>query len=146
MINNKKVVESLKTVLADTYVLYLKTQNFHWNVTGPSFRSLHLLFEEQYNDLFTAIDLIAERIRTLGEKAPGKLSTYLEISNIKEGDENSDAKLMVETLAKDQEIIVKSLNEALKKAQEFGDEATVDMVIGRVEVHQKNGWMLRSSL
>lgn len=143
---NKNVTESLKTVLADTYVLYLKTQNFHWNVTGPNFRSLHLLFEEQYNDLFAAVDLIAERIRTLGEKAPGKLATYVNLSNIKEGDENLDAKSMVETLAKDQELIVKSLNDVLKKAQDAGDEATVDMMIGRIETHQKNTWMLKSSL
>ncbi|MFT6331902.1 MAG: starvation-inducible DNA-binding protein [Lentimonas sp.] len=143
---NKNVTESLKIALSDTYVLYLKTQNFHWNVTGPNFKSLHLLFEEQYNDLFTAVDLLAERIRALGSKAPGKLTTYIEASKIKEGDENSNADSMVKQLAEDQETIVKTLISVLKSSQEIGDEVTAGMVTDRIEVHQKNAWMLNSSL
>lgn len=141
-----KVIDSLKIVLADSYILYLKTQNYHWNVTGPHFKSMHLMFEEQYNDLFTAVDLIAERIRALGSKAPGSFAAYSKITNIKEGDENLSADLMVKELASDQNIISESITKALKEAQEVGDEVTVGIVTDRLEVHQKNAWMLNSSL
>lgn len=144
--NNKKVIEALKVTLADSYVLYLKTQNYHWNVTGPNFKAFHLMFEEQYNDLFTAVDLIAERIRALGAKAPGSFATYSKVTNIKEGDENLDATSMLTELAKDQETISNSLTEALKAAQDIGDEVTVGIMTDRIEIHQKNAWMLRSSL
>lgn len=144
MTNN--VIADLKVTLADSYILYLKTQNYHWNVTGPNFKSFHLMFEEQYNDLFTAVDLIAERIRALGAKAPGSFAAYSQITNIKEGDENLDADTMLQELAADQEIIVKSLTKALKAAQEVEDEVTVGIMTDRIEVHQKNSWMLRSSI
>jgi starvation-inducible DNA-binding protein len=143
---DKIVIQNLKTVLADSYTLYLKTQSYHWNVTGPNFKSLHLMFEEQYNDLFIAVDLIAERIRSLGQKAPGTFSTYLEITNIKEGKEDLDANSMVKELAKDQEVIANSLTKTLKSASEVGDEVTVGIVTNRIEIHQKNAWMLNSSL
>lgn len=144
--NNEKVIEALKVTLADSYVLYLKTQNYHWNVTGPNFKAFHLMFEEQYNDLFTAVDLIAERIRALGAKAPGSFAIYSKVTNIKEGDENLDATSMLTQLAKDQETISNTLTQALKAAQDIGDEVTVGIMTDRIEIHQKNAWMLRSSL
>ena len=144
--SNENVIEALKETLADSYILYLKTQNYHWNVTGANFKSFHLMFEEQYNDLFTAIDLIAERTRALGAKAPGSFAIYSKITNIKEGNENLDANLMLQELAQDQKIISNSLTKALKAAQEIGDEVTVGIMTDRIEVHQKNAWMLNSSL
>jgi len=143
---NKNTIDSLKIVLSDSYVLYLKTQNYHWNVTGPYFKSLHLMFEEQYNDLFTAVDLIAERIRALGEKAPGSFAIYSKLTNIEEGNENTDSDYMVKDLANDQDIIVKTLTNALKEAQAVSDEVTVGILTDRIEIHQKNSWMLKSSL
>lgn len=143
---NNNVINALKSALADSYVLYIKTQNYHWNVTGPNFTSLHLMFEEQYNDLFAAVDVIAERIRALGEKAPGTYAKYIELTNLKEGDENSDANAMVKELANDQDIIVQTFTNALKEAQEVGDEVTAGIVTDRIEVHQKNAWMLKSSI
>jgi starvation-inducible DNA-binding protein len=144
---SKNTVEKLKTVLADTYTLYLKTQNYHWNVTGPSFQSLHLLFETQYNDLFLAVDLVAERIRSLGSNAPGSFSAFLALSNIKEAkDKTPDAESMVKELAKDQEVIVKSLSAALKEAQKAGDEATIGLLVDRITAHEKNAWILKSSI
>lgn len=144
---SKELVEKLKVVLADSYTLFIKTQNYHWNVTGPNFQSLHALFEEQYNDLFAANDDLAERIRTLGEVAPGSYKAFGELTNITESvgtPPKSDD--MVKDLASDQEKIVNSLNAALKEAQKINDEATTDMIVGRISVHQKNSWMLRSSI
>ena len=145
--SSNAVVEKLKTLLANNYTLYLKTQNYHWNVTGPQFRSLHLLFEEQYNDLFTANDEIAERIRTLGSPAPGSYSAFSKLSSIKEaGEEVIPAETMVKQLAEDQKTILDSLMDVLEAAQEAGDEGTVDLVTGRISVHEKAAWMLRSSI
>lgn len=144
--SNKPVTEALKTVLADSYTLYLKTQFFHWNVTGPHFRSLHLLFEEQYTDLQTAVDDIAERIRALGEVAPGSFKAYGRLSGIPEAESAPAAAEMVKTLASDQETILGSLKKALEAAQKAGDEATVGMVTDRITLHEKNRWMLKSSL
>ncbi|MBT4878584.1 MAG: DNA starvation/stationary phase protection protein [Alphaproteobacteria bacterium] len=143
---NKNVSDSLKVALADSYVLYLKTQNYHWNVTGPNFKSFHLMFEEQYNDLFTAVDLIAERIRAIGEKAPGTYAKYIELTNLKEGNEDLDATSMVRELAEDQDAIVKTLTNVLKESQNVSDEVTAGIVTDRIEIHQKNAWMLKSSL
>lgn len=144
MTNN--VIDALKVTLADSYVLYLKTQNYHWNVTGPNFKSFHLMFEEQYNDLFMAVDMIAERIRALGAKAPGSFAAYATLTNIKEGNENLDAESMVKELAADQDVIAKSLIKALKAAQAAEDEVTVGIMTNRIELHQKNAWMLKSSV
>ena len=143
---NKKVAESLKSALADTYVLYLKTQNYHWNVTGPNFRSFHLMFEEQYNDLFLAVDLLAERIRALGEKAPGTFALYGKLTSIKEGNEDLDANSMAKELLADQDKIVQTLQKTLSEAKNADDEVTVTIVTDRLEIHQKNSWMLRSTL
>lgn len=140
------LVKCLKKSLADTYTLYLKTQNYHWNVTGSNFNSLHTMFETQYNDLALAVDLLAERIRALGEKAPGTFKNYQENTVIKEGDENAHADVMVKDLAHDQQKIIKTLQSVMVEAQKSGDEVTASMVADRIEVHQKNAWMLNASL
>lgn len=140
------LIESLKHTLADSYTLYLKTQNYHWNVTGASFASLHTMFETQYNDLFAAIDLIAERIRALGEKAPGTFSAYKSMATISEGNENATAESMVKELAQDQHRIIKTLNVALKEAHSIEDEVTAGIITDRIEIHQKNAWMLNASI
>ncbi len=141
-----KVIEALEKLLADSYTLQLKTQNYHWNVTGPSFNSLHLLFETQYTDLAAAIDEIAERIRALGGKAPGSFKAFSKLASIKEETESPKATEMVKNLAKDQETIVASAEKVLKAAEEIGDEPTVDLAIGRQQLHQKNAWMLHAHL
>ena len=143
---DNKITDALQIVLADNYALYLKTQNDHWNVTGANFRSLHLLFEEQYTDLFTANDDIAERIRTLGSKVPATLGIFASVTNIEDGNENADAQTMVKELADDQAKILKSLTNALHAAQKAQDEATIDFIINRIGVHEKAAWILRSSL
>ncbi len=136
----------LKNVLADSYVLYLKTQNYHWNVTGPQFASLHGLFEEQYTDLAAAIDEIAERIRTLGEKAPGSFAEFSKLASIKEATGDESAQSMVKQLAEDQDTLIATLTAALDAASEAGDEVTIGFVTDRIGVHEKNRWMLTSSL
>lgn len=143
---SKKTVESLKLALANSYTLYLKTQNYHWNVTGPSFKSLHDLFNAQYNDLALAIDELAERIRTLDSKVEATFNYFEKISKIKSGNENNDSSTMVKELAADNETLAQILNETFKIASEEKDDATADLIIGRIEVHQKNSWMLKSSL
>ncbi len=144
--SNKPVVEALKNTLADSYLLYLKTQNYHWNVEGPQFRSLHLLFEEQYTDLAAAVDTVAESIRALGEKAPGTFDAYAKLSHIQAGNENADADTMVKDLEKDQVTIAKTLQTLLEAAQKAEDEVTADLAIARMTVHRKNKWMLSSLL
>lgn len=144
--SNAPIVDALKTVLADTYALYLKTQNYHWNVEGPQFKALHDLFELQYNDLFTAIDELAELIRTLGHKAPGSLAFYADTTKIKPGDENNDAKTMVADLRDSQDQIVETLKVAHDIAAKADDEVVADMMIGRMTVHRKNRWMLDSMI
>ena len=144
--SNTNVVNALKVVLADSYSLYLKTQNYHWNVEGPHFKTLHVLFEEQYTDLATAIDEIAELIRGLGAKAPGTWKAYEAISNITDGDEEKSAEAMVKDLIADQDTLEKSLNAALKAAQEVDDEVVGGAMVDRMTIHRKNKWMLSSSL
>ena len=136
----------MKHVLADSYALYLKTQNYHWNVEGPRFNTLHALFETQYTDLAMAIDEIAEHIRGLGAKAPGTWKKYEDLSSITEGDETLSADAMLQDLANDQDKIATTLNKALKVAQNEDDEVISDALIGRLTVHRKNKWMLESSL
>ncbi len=143
---NKPVVDALKNVLADNYALYVKTQNYHWNVEGPHFKSLHLLFEEQYTDLATAIDTVAELIRGLGEKAPGTFDAYTKNTSIKAGNENASAEDMVKELTSDQVSIQETLQHALEAAQKAGDEVVAGFMIERMTVHRKAAWMLKSSL
>lgn len=144
--SKKPVVEALKSVLADNYALYLKTQNYHWNVEGANFRGLHLLFEEQYTDLTMAIDAVAELIRGLGEKAPGTFDAYAKVTSIKPGDENASAETMVAELREDQVAIQKTLEAALEAAQAAGDEVVAGFMIERLTVHRKAAWMLKSSI
>lgn len=141
-----KVLDALEKLLADSYTLQLKTQNYHWNVTGPSFNSLHTLFETQYTDLAAAIDEIAERIRALGGKAPGSFKAFAKVADIKEETGSPKATEMVKNLAKDQDVIVAAAEAVLKAAEEIGDEPTVDLAIGRQQIHQKNAWMLHAHL
>lgn len=141
------VIAGLKASLADSYTLYLKTQNFHWNVTGPQFQSLHALFMTQYTDLALANDEIAERIRALGEFAPGSYKAFSKLASIKEAEEGTtQAVQMVKALVKDQTTLVKTLNTCLKAAQKAGDDPTTDLMIRRITQHEKNRWMLESSL
>lgn len=143
--SNKKVVDALKVGLADSYTLYLKTQNYHWNVTGPHFKGLHALFEEQYTELATAIDELAERIRALGEKAPGSYREFSKLATIKEAEGTEDAKTMLKVLKTDHTKVAQTLTKAIQAAQNAEDEGTVDMLGGRIAAHQKHAWMLEAS-
>jgi starvation-inducible DNA-binding protein len=143
---NSNIIKTLESTLANSYALAIKTQNYHWNVTGPNFKQLHLLFEEQYNDILTAIDDIAERIRTLGSKVDGNLSFYKENSKYKPANADLSDKEMIKDLINDNESISVDLNDFIKIAQENNDEATADLYIQRVQIHEKAAWMLRSSL
>ena len=138
--------ESLKKLLADNFALSLKTQNYHWNVEGATFKMLHTLFEEQYDDLAQATDAIAELIRGLGEKAPATLSEYATLTSIKDGDMNATAQKMLMDLMHDQDVISDTLMHCLKLAQDTGDEVTADAMIERLSIHRKNKWFLKSSL
>lgn len=144
--SNHPLIDSLQKTLASSYSLYLKTQNYHWNVTGPNFSSLHQLFEEQYTDLATAIDEIAELIRSHGFKVPADLNLFFKDSVIGKGDENFSSTEMLKDLAADQDKIIKLLNDTLKLAQDSEDEVTTDAIVGRLAVHTKNRWMLESSI
>lgn len=141
-----KIVDSLSTVLADAYVLYLKTHNFHWNVTGPMFSTLHVLFEEQYTEQWNALDDIAERIRALGHFAPATSKRYAELSNIKEEPDVLSAKEMIRQLVDGNEILVRTMRAGVKVADDLDDFPTADMLTTRMEVHEKNAWMLRAFL
>ncbi|KQQ96521.1 Dps family protein [Massilia sp. Leaf139] len=141
-----KIVESLSTVLADAYMLYLKTHNFHWNVTGPMFSTLHVMFEEQYTEQWNALDDIAERIRSLGHFAPATYKRYAELSSITEEPEVLSAKEMIRQLVEGNETLVRTLRAGVKVSDELDDYPTADMLTARMDVHEKNAWMLRSFL
>ncbi|WP_237058710.1 Dps family protein [Microbulbifer sediminum] len=143
--NREKVAHGLKRLLADSYTLYLQTHNFHWNVTGPLFRELHLMFEEHYTELAEAVDDIAERIRTLDVEAPGTYKAFAELSSIKEEDSVPAAEKMVEILTRGHEQVVKTCREVLKAAQDAEDESTMALVSDRMSVHEKTAWMLRAT-
>jgi starvation-inducible DNA-binding protein len=140
------VVEELSRLLADSYTLYLKTHNFHWNVTGPMFTTLHTLFMTQYSELALAVDEVAERIRTLGVRAPGSYAEFAELTAVKESKGSVAAVQMVRQLAADQATLAEAAGRVVAAAQAAGDEATADLGIRRIQVHQKNAWMLRSHL
>jgi starvation-inducible DNA-binding protein len=142
----KAIAAGLSRLLADTYTLYLKTHNFHWNVTGPQFNSLHLMFEGQYNELALAVDLIAERIRALGEPAPGSYSAYARLSSIKEAEGHPAAEDMVKILAEDQLAVVRTARAVFPLADDAHDEPTADLLTQRMQVHEKTAWMLRANL
>lgn len=144
---NKQIAEKLTTLLADQHVLYVKTRNFHWNVTGPNFTSLHLLFEGHYTQMALDIDMVAERIRTLGQPAIGTMKEFLSLATLKEaGKGKHKADEMVSNLLADHEAIVTSMRKLIEEASNTKDEGTVDMLTGLMEQHEKTAWMLRSYL
>ena len=143
---NGKVVEELERLLADSYTLYLKTHNFHWNVTGPMFTSLHTLFMTQYGELALAVDEIAERIRTLGSPAPGSYTAFAKLAAVKEAKGVPAANQMVRQLTADQATVVQAAQRVVAAAQASGDEGSADLGIRRIQVHEKNAWMLRVHL
>jgi starvation-inducible DNA-binding protein len=142
--SNHAVVQSLSKLLADTYVVALKTQNYHWNVTGPQFNSLHLMFMAQYNELHLAVDEVAERIRALDEFTPGSFAAFGKLSSVKEETGNPNAMQMVKNLANDHDTLADSAQAVVKAAQEIGDEASADLGIKRLQIHQKTAWKLRA--
>jgi starvation-inducible DNA-binding protein len=144
--DRKAIAEGLSRLLADTYTLYLKTHNFHWNVTGPMFNTLHLMFEQQYNELALAVDLVAERIRALGVPAPGTYKAYARLSSIEEADGVPSAEQMVEQLVKGQETVVRTARSIFPVVERANDQPTADLLTQRMQVHEKTAWMLRSLL
>jgi starvation-inducible DNA-binding protein len=143
---HQKIANELSHLLADTYLLYVKTQNYHWNVTGPNFHSLHLMFEQQYKQLAEATDVIAERIRALKCIAPAGLSHFIKLSSLKEDLGIPTTKEMLKQLMKDHETVAHLATLITAKAQKAQDEATVDVLIERIREHEKTAWMLRSCL
>lgn len=147
MAEKNNTVNALARLLADTYTLYLKTHNYHWNVKGPRFRELHLLFQEQYNELWLAVDEIAERIRTLGYSAPGSYSQFAKLTSLKEAaDTPPAAEDMIRDLAAGHAQVARTAQQLLKAAQEGDDEVSVDLSIQRQTIHEKTAWMLSSSV
>jgi starvation-inducible DNA-binding protein len=142
--DRKTVCRGLNKLLADSYILYLKTQNYHWNVTGQMFQSLHLLFENQYQEQAIAVDGIAERIRALGEYAPGSFAAFSKVSSIKEESSIPSTEEMIYNLIHGNEAVVTSAREIVSLADECEDDVTSDLMINRMQVHEKNAWMLRS--
>ena len=136
--------DALKELLADSYTLYLQTHNFHWNVTGPQFRELHLMFEEHYQELAVAVDDIAERIRTLGVSAPGTYKEFAQLSSIQETDDIPSGSEMVDILNKGHEQVVKTCRKVLKIAQDSDDESSASLASDRMRIHKKTAWMLRA--
>lgn len=142
--DRQNVAEGLKHLLADSYTLYLQTHNFHWNVTGPQFRELHLMFEEHYTELALAVDEVAERIRTLDVQAPGTYKEFARLSSIEEVEGVPDGREMVDILTGGHEKVVKTCRKVLKLAQEADDESTAALVSDRMRIHEKTAWMLRA--
>ena len=138
--------ESLSRLLADSYLLYLKTHNFHWNVTGPMFTTLHTLFETEYTELALAVDEIAERIRALGAVAPGTFAAYGKLASIQEAEGVPKATDMIRELVADQAKVVAAAKAVVEAAEAAGDDATADLGIRRIQIHEKNSWMLASHL
>lgn len=146
--DRSQIADGLAHVLADTYTLYLKTHNYHWNVTGPMFPVLHQLFEEQYRDMWGAVDLLAERIRALGAWAPGTYEQLAKMTRVTEDPEGErpDADTMVRNLSGGHQVLIKSIREVLPVAQKADDETTLDILIERLRWHEKTAWMVRSLL
>ena len=147
---NKKdraqIAEGLSRLLADSYTLYLTTHNFHWNVTGPMFNTLHLMFETQYTELALAVDAIAERIRSLGFPAPGTYSEFSKLTSLEEPAAGLSAEAMIRHLVKDQEAVIKTARGLMPLVDATDDEPSADLLTQRMQVHEKNAWMLRSLL
>jgi starvation-inducible DNA-binding protein len=141
-----EVVDSLSRLLASSYTLYLKTHNFHWNVKGPMFTTLHTLFEVEYTELALAVDAIAERIRAVGAPAPGTYAAFQELSLVKERAGVPSAKEMIKELVRDQGTVAECARDVLRAASAASDDASEDLAVQRIQVHEKNAWMLRSHL
>ncbi len=144
--DREKISTGLSRLLADSYILYLKTHNFHWNVTGPMFQTLHQMFMEQYTEEWGALDTIAERIRALDYPAPGSYKRFMELATISEEPGVPTAKEMIQQLLEGQEAVVRTARAGMKTAEEAGDQPSADLFTQRMEVHEKNAWMLRSLL
>jgi len=144
--DRRKIAKGLSHLLADTYTLYLKTHNFHWNVTGPMFQTLHLMFETQYNELALAVDLIAERIRALGVPAPGTYREFAALSSIKESKGVPSATQMIRELVAGQEAVARTARSVFPLVEKVSDEPSADLLTQRMQLHEKNAWMLRSLL
>ncbi len=144
--DREKIVASLSALLADTYSLYLKTHNFHWNVEGPMFNTLHLMFMEQYTELWNALDAIAERIRALGYPAPGTYTEFARLTSIEETAGVPDAMEMVRLLVVGHEAVARTARAAFPAADKASDESTADLLTQRLQIHEKTAWMLRSLL
>ncbi len=144
--NREEIAQGLSRLLADTYTLYLKTHNFHWNVTGPMFQTLHLMFETQYTELALAVDVLAERIRSLGFPAPGTYKQFVALSSIKEEEGVPKAEEMIKLLVEGQEAVVRTARSLFPAAEAANDEATADLLTQRIQLHEKTAWMLRSML
>jgi len=142
----EEIATGLSKLLADSYSLYLKTHNYHWNVTGPQFNTLHTMFEGQYTELAAAVDEIAERIRALGIRAPGSYSAFGKLTSIDEGTGEELAEEMIRQLVIGQETVVRTAREAFPAAEAANDEPTADLLTQRMQIHEKNAWMLRSML
>lgn len=145
-INRKAVAGGLSKLLADTYTLYLKTHNFHWNVEGPMFQTLHLMFMGQYTEMWNALDIIAERIRALGHYAPGTYSEFIRLSSISESKAIPKANKMIEELIQGHEAVIKTARSIFDSAENAKDQTTMDVLTQRLDVHEKTAWMLRSLL
>ena len=143
--SRRTIAADLSQLLADTYAVYLKSQNYHWNVTGPMFRALHLMFEEHYMELRDAVDAVAERIRSLGHPAPGSFTEFAGLTGIDDGDSANDAMTMVRDLATGHEACARTARVVVDAAETAGDVATADLATVRVEVHEKTAWMLRAT-
>jgi starvation-inducible DNA-binding protein len=144
--DRKAITDGLARLLADTYTLYLKTHNYHWNVTGPMFQTLHLMFESQYNELALAVDLIAERIRALGAPAPGSYREFGELSSVPEDDDHPGASEMIRRLVLGQESVARTARSLFPLVEQAHDEPTADLLTQRLQIHEKTAWMLRSLL
>ena len=144
--DRQAIAEGLSRLLADTYTLYLKTHNSHWNVVGPMFNTLHLMFEDQYNELALAVDEIAERIRALGVPAPGSYQEFGALTSVPQDDGSPDATGMIERLVEGQEAVVRTARSVFPVVEQANDEPTADLLTQRMQVHEKTAWMLRSML
>lgn len=144
--DRKEIADGLSRVLADSYTLYLKTHNFHWNVTGPQFNTLHTMFETQYTELATAVDDIAERIRALGEPAPGSYAQFAKLTSITEETGTPNAEDMIRQMVEGQETVARTARSVLPLADKADDEPTADLLTQRIQLHEKHAWMLRSML
>ena len=144
--DRKNIADGLSRLLADTFTLYLKTHNYHWNVTGPMFNTLHLMFMEQYTEMWGAVDAIAERIRALGYPAPGSYSAFARLSSIADELELPNALAMVANLVKGHEAVVRTARRVFEIADKAGDQPTADVATQRLQIHEKTAWMLRSLL